>query len=404
MKKVLVFGTYPVVRPQHGGQHRVTAIIDQYQKTGIEVRYCGVFYDAFYADKGRYDIALDGSPDDMSELEKYTTDVSAGKRIWTDSSVRKKVKKLIEDFQPDAIQIEQMFPYFGLEPLLASISWRGALIYSSHNIEYELKETILQGAECSPLEVNASVQEIKNMEITLAKKADILTSCTTSDQAVYKRLGSKSTSVLAPNGIEPPKKNLNTSDELRAEYKKAGVENIALYIGSGHPPNLVGFEEMIGYGVAFVPENARIVIVGGVSDMIWGNLQKQPNYIQIGFNKRVELLGRVSDAKLTALLEIANAVLLPITEGSGSNLKTAEAILSGRRVVATKHSFRSYERFESLSGISFADSKNSFRANITEALTAPVLKRTKQETKLAAEVDWAHALGDLTEIVRNYES
>ncbi len=403
IKRALVLGTYPIIHPQHGGQHRVAAIVKQYKKNGINTKYVGIFYDAFYADKSQDDIALSDNPEDMTEIEKYTTDVLAGKRIWDDNKVRAKLKKLIEEFNPDAIQIEQMFPYFGLKPLLDSMSWTGKIIYSSHNNEHELKKTILQGSSCDVDEVEAVLHEIKGMEAELTGRADIVISCTNKDQNLFKQISSKATFVLAPNGIESSEASSDSVTELVHEYEKRGVHDIALYVGSGHPPNLVGYEEMIGYGTAFVPSDARIVVVGGVADMIWGSLQKQPNYIRIGFEKRVELLGRVSDIKLAALLKVAKVILLPITEGSGSNLKTAEAILTGNSVVATDHSFRSYERFKSLSGLYFANTPQQFKKELVKALGAPRLKRTSSEDKLAQEVDWRYALQKLIDTVRNYE-
>lgn len=402
-KRILIFGTYPIVHPQHGGQHRVTAIVNQYKKSGMDVKYVGVFFDAFYADKGADDIALGGRPEDMSELEKYTTDVSAGAAIWEDTSVRSKVRQAIESFQPDTIQIEQMFPFFGLGPLLDSMSWQGIVIYSSHNIEYELKETILSGTSCNTEDVRMMLDRVHKMEDQLTSRADIIISCTTKDQACYKKVNSAARFILAPNGIEPQIPNEDASDELRQEYAGRGIDDVVLYVGSGHPPNLVGFEQMVGFGAAFIPSNARIVVVGGVSDMIWAKLLDQPNYIRIGFEKRVELLGRVTDRKLGALLSLAKVIMLPITEGSGSNLKTAEAILAGKSIVATRHSFRSYERFEKLSGIYFANNQKQFRKKLIESLEAPYLKRSSDETALSTEVSWSHALKSMTELVGAYE-
>jgi glycosyltransferase involved in cell wall biosynthesis len=71
--------------------------------------------------------------------------------------------------------------------------------------------------------------------------------------------------------------------------------------------------------------------------------------------------------QLDALLEYANAVLLPITIGEGSNLKTAEALVSTLPIVATTKAFRGFEHFGNSPGVYIADTADEFQA-VTRSL------------------------------------
>jgi hypothetical protein len=75
---------------------------------------------------------------------------------------------------------------------------------------------------------------------------------------------------------------------------------------------------------------------------------------------RLALIGQVTDYALSCLIANAAGLLLPITFGGGSNLKTAEALVSGKRIVASPMAFRGFEDFASMPGLLFADNEADF--------------------------------------------
>lgn len=400
MKKILIFGTYPIARPQHGGQLRVSAIVDQYKESGHRVKYVGIYDKTFYEDYGSNDILLVPQQSQVV-LDGYISDIRAGKETWDNNSVRAKIIAAIHDFQPNVIQIEQAFPYLGIKKIIENTGWKGVLIYSSHNVEYELKDSILATDKRIDNAIRQqTVDAIKQLEQELLQAADFTIVCTDADKKKYKKIAPETSYILAPNGISARKVIIDKVHTLAKSYETKGVNKVIVYVGSAHPPNLTGFEDMIGYGTAFLPGNSKLVIIGGVSDLLWGALQQQPNYMQVAFEKRVEFLGKVSDDELAAYLSLADTIVLPITEGGGSNLKTAEAILSGAKIVATSHAFRSYERYEKLPGFWFANTQEEFREAICSALDSPAINRNEADRKLASGVEWKNTLSAVAEIFK----
>src|SRR6185503_21305679 len=94
--------------------------------------------------------------------------------------------------------------------------------------------------------------------------------------------------------------------------------------------------------MAFLAPDERVVVAGGIADV----LLHAPAYrLWERINaSRLMLVGQQSEQDLAALIALASCIVLPITIGGGSNIKTAEAIFSGKPVVGTTLSLRGYER------------------------------------------------------------
>jgi len=93
-------------------------------------------------------------------------------------------------------------------------------------------------------------------------------------------------------------------------------------------------------------------------------------------------------------------MLLPITEGGGSNLKTAEAILANKKVVTTSHALRSFEWFKDFPNVWVADTKQKFQDSITKAIKTPFVERTAAQKKQTQKVKWESCLADLIKEVK----
>src|SRR4051794_36685524 len=115
----------------------------------------------------------------------------------------------------------------------------------------------------------------------------------------------------------------------------------------------MGFVEMVGKDSSFLPEGNKIVLAGGISEYFRATYQGQ-KYVK--FWKNILPLGFLSEEHLTGLLAQSDIILLPITSGGGSNLKTAEAILSGKKIVATNFAFCGFEKYARLPNIYIANS------------------------------------------------
>lgn len=403
MKKVLILGTYPAVEPRHGGQKRAAAIVNQYRRFGASVRYIGVYVADNYTHRGAHDVFIKSAQSlrKMSKAnDEFVGDVAVGRICVEDRAIYQKLINTLQRFAPAIIQVEQ--PY--LLPFIVKARADGyigaqRIVYSSHNIEYEMKDEMIAALpSVDKIRRKEIVEEIKRIEMEWAKLADIVIAVTESDARKLQDMGAHRV-VIAHNGINPPETSSSALKSLRRHYRRSGIEKSLLFVGSGHPPNWFGFLETMSTGLGFIPHNARIVVAGGVRWLMGDYLDKQPRYIKTCFYKRVEVLGVVSESRLGAAVQLADVIILPITTGGGSNLKTAEAIASGKHVVATRYAMRGYEQYETLPGVHVASTPAEFRTMVTMALEAESPVRTIKQQERANGVLWSNILGGLQEVL-----
>lgn len=388
-KKVLIVAVYPIKNAQHGGQKRVRAVVDAYKNVFQDVRFVSIFPPDYYQQYGRYDIAVKGKTRQATTDSPYTGDITCGLAIFDDPRVKKKFKTLLQKFKPDIIQCEQVFPYMGIKPLLAEMGLSPKLILSSQNIEYTQKLDILRISGYGH-EAEDAAKFIKGWESDFAKHADLTVAVSQGDADELKALGGANV-VLAPNGIARHHLTESAKQHWKDYKRENKVNKLAVFVGSAHPPNWHGFLDMVGDRVGFMPPDSKLVLAGSISDYFHDTFKDiRPEHVT--FWKRVISAGRLSDTLLAGLLDECDVVLLPITEGGGSNLKTAEAILSGKKIVATTYAFRSFEQYVDLPNIYIADTPEAFRSAILKAFEAPYVERTKEQQELAETVQWQYCL------------
>lgn len=388
-KKILIVSNYPVIEARDGGQKRGAAIVEEYSKVFKEVKSVAVF-------RGRYpkyqkdDIFVPSDGGWEGGLVPFVGDIIASEAIYNDPKVKAKMTRILKQFKPDIIQIEQTFPYMGLKPLLVSLGMQPTIILSSHNIEYSHKQEILQSLGVKPSVYRPVVEKIKQAEEAICKDAALVIAVTEHDMKIHRAMGAKNL-VVAPNGIAKSIPSQKAADYWKNYCKKRSINHTVAFVGSAHPPNWVGFLQTVGEGVGFLPADTRLLLAGSISDYFQENFtDRTPS--QITFWQRVIPIGRLSEDRLAGLIQNADVLILPITEGGGSNLKTAEAVLSGRKVVATSFAFRSFEQYQNLPNIYIADKPAEFRKAIIKAIDAPLIERTPSQLRLAEKVQWKHCL------------
>jgi hypothetical protein len=90
-----------------------------------------------------------------------------------------------------------------------------------------------------------------------------------------------------------------------------------------------------------------------------------------------------------------------VSYGAGSNIKTAEALLSGKYVIGTPVAFRGFENFVELPEVRVADGPKKIQAALHEVLKLPRLAETVPMTGEAPRLTltWESALGGLAQAV-----
>src|SRR5690606_28273039 len=94
----------------------------------------------------------------------------------------------------------------------------------------------------------------------------------------------------------------------------------ALFCASAHPPNMTGFFNMLGGGFGSLKPDERLIVAGGAGPEIIKDNRLKPSS---KLAERLVVTGLVSQSCLAGLIDGATSIILPITQGGGTNLKTA---------------------------------------------------------------------------------
>lgn len=389
-QKVLLLAPYPIKKPLHGGQKRVKALYEFYKNNFKDVLFVGVFHRGHYPDWEETDMPI-GQLDIINEVDRYPSaaELIVGKAVDKDIHVRSRMAALLRTYQPDIIHIEQPFLYLGMKKLLCELEIRPRMIFGSQNIEYPLKERIFNELHVNEAMSKVWVKETKTIEYDFSREADLIVAVNSEDAATHKKMGAKNI-IIACNGIDKVPVTKKGKDYWSTFKITKNINKLVTFVGSGHPPNWEGFLKMIGDDTQFMPTNTKIIVVGGVSDYFKEQYKDKQKYAS--FWKGVEIIGLVEEDKLSSLLDVTDVIILPITTKRGSNLKTAEAILSGKKIVATEYALHGFEEFARLPNIRIANTMQSFHDTIIESLQTKESILSKSERKLASRVVWESRL------------
>lgn len=375
----------------NGGQKRTKALVYFYKQHFSKVIFRGIFVKTPYTESEFQDTDLGLGDTTLIEAvneSPHAGELIIGESINKDFHVRSQIAKILMDHKPEIIHVEQVFLYAGLKPLLKELNMQPRIIFGSQNIEYKMKHEIFQGLKLNPQISKEIIEKIYELEKDFSKKADLVIAVSEADAKELRFMGAKHC-IVAKNGIEKTTTTQSSIQKWQNFKQSERIDTIVTFVGSGHPPNWVGFLEMVGKDTAFLPPRCKIVLAGGIGDYFEKMYKKTANK---GLWKNLLSVGKLSDSHLSGLLQTSEILLLPITSGGGSNLKTAEAILSGKKVVATSYAFRGFEDYKNLPNIYIADTPSQFRALILEALRLPLKKRTRDEIQWAEQVQWKYTL------------
>jgi glycosyltransferase involved in cell wall biosynthesis len=365
-KRILGLGTYPIQNPVHGGQRRVAAFKCFYERSGITYSYACIYNSNHYRgpDVGPFDLKLI-VPESEIGLEGVIGDLISGRQGASDAASFQHFMGVVERLSPDALQLEQPFMW----PLAKRLrqTWRAGklpVIYSSHNVEAPLKQGILLSGGMAPDLRSKICSEIEGLEAELVREADLIVCVSAADQEYYCKSKSLPDVIVVPNGTDRPyKSSMDRSiDSLRVFEGRPYL----MTVGSAHPPNIDGIcSYVIKDGVFCTPPAKCIAICGGVAAAV----RTHPEFQRFrGANAcRVEFFADISDSDLAVIKQCCHGVLLPIFDGGGSNLKTAEALTLGKWVIATSISLRGFEAYAN-DGVVVANNPAEFRHAMRQVL------------------------------------
>lgn len=395
---VLLLSTYPIVKPQHGGQVRLLNIKRAYERAGWKVAPLAVYPEESYSSEvGPFDIPFPAT----SKYRLFNgrnvpliTDLLSGPFAVAEDGGLPSILAQIPA-QIDVIHVEQPW----LWPLAVELRKRfqyasAVTVYGSQNIEEPLKRSIFEDYNVEGAE--EVLRSIDALEKTAAQRADLAVAVTQGDSAVLEKWGAARIA-LHPNGIEawqPREKPLTMWREKLPKFPWL------LYIASAHPPNFTRFSELLGDSLACFPPTSRLVVAGSVTEHVY-RVMKSTRWSHLNLS-RLQLLFTLSDEDLAAVKSLAHGFILPIPFGGGSNLKTAEALYSGSYVVGTPAAFRGYEDCLDLPEVRVAENPKSFQRSIRQVLfqpSPPPLKPGSQAFARRQGLRWEACMESLPSLV-----
>lgn len=354
--KILVLAPYPVLDgPAYGGPLRARALAKGYRALGHTVELIGVYPRALHADGARDTQSLDWP---ASLVERVRRDPKCEETVRlrdlpANLELVETLRTRVASFAPDIIQIEQP----SLWPLAkaAGLPGRARLILSSHNVEAQMGESALTAG----------------VERDLVAQAHLVLATTASDADHFRGQGARAVTYV-PNGTDLLPDCEGTRTRWRARWAKyRAPARRAFFVSSAHAPNVAGFERFVSSpSPAWLAPGQEIIVAGGISHAFerGEGLGLFPGVARAKF----VVTGPVADEDLGALMALSDAILLPIDAGGGSNLKTAQALLSGKPIVATPFAFRGFEAFRDTPLVTLCETPEAFRRATVAALAKPL--------------------------------
>lgn len=387
---ILVLCTYPIKKPTHGGQLRVHHIVKFYESIGCQVQVVGVLgSDQYPKEEGFISFPNRDKLNQYSDIHGLMDDFSISQALYYDKELINKLEKEIK-ITADFIHVEQpwLFP-FALSYKKRELP-NAKLVYGSQNIEYMLKKEILMGfyEEANILE---DIDKIKKLEVFTIQNADYILAVSESDRLNIQKY-TKSKVILVPNGIA----EWDFSMLSHGAVSFIGDIKFALFCASAHPPNVEGFFDILKNGFGALTPDQRLVLLGSAGPVIAGDFRVHES---ANLAARLLYLGIVPADFLNSMINLAHCIILPIQQGGGSNLKTAEALWSGKYIVATNTAFRGFEEFKSGQGVFIADDSISFKRMIRHVMSLPPLKLSNGERAKRKVVLWKYCLLPLKRLV-----
>lgn len=384
---ILILCTYPIADPKHGGQLRVRHIADAYMSGGHNVQVVGVLGSSSYEQETGF--LPYPSQEQLTRAIVNTflmEDYALGQLFQQDEQCRRNLASLIQ-IQPDIIHIEQPWLFGFAMQYAATLKNRPKLIYGSQNTEWRLKRDIVltfQGLAAA----EQSADLVKSVELEAATQADAIV-CVSQDDANWLASKTDRPIILAPNGVKAWQATPLGRQDARTISQGY---RYALFCASAHPPNITGFFELFGGGFGSLKPDEKLVVAGGASYAIAGDPRVHRS---AKLAERTTTAGMVSQSCLEGLLDQASCIVLPITQGSGTNLKTAEALWSGKHIVATTMAMRGFERFIHSTGVHLADDPASFKQALRTAMSAKPITLSQDDLLARQSVLWQNCLSPL---------
>ena len=339
--KIFQFSYYPAINNITGGERRINSLRKIMAGLGWNLSSGGIYKFRERHPLGSNYVELTKRQNKWVESDWREWEIRLGYAVLASDFDRGQLKQIFNVINPDVLLIEHPF----LWPIVKHLFPKVPVIYDSHNVEWQLKSNFLQG--------DTSAEEIVNfyelVERDLVRNSSLVFCCSDYDFSVYKSLTENL--ILIPNGANNP----TTVVSKRVENIDIVADRFyIIYISSPHLPNWTGVEDFVLPVMKRYEHGNKInlILAGGICSFYEEYCKRK------GKLSNVTTINSFSDEEKAYLFSISSLIILPIVSGGGTNLKTAEALLSTKRILASETAFRGFEVFKNSKGVSVVKNDN----------------------------------------------
>jgi len=216
-------------------------------------------------------------------------------------------------------------PY--LQPLTQLVPSHVPIVYSSLNIESDLKAELLQHRR----DGSKHISRVVELERWMIERSDMIVCVSQNDgDRVRREYRSKRIEVVE-NGVRTDERVVSTPP-VGGVQRRASGRPLAVFVGSSHMPNIVAARFLIERVAPRLPD-VTFGLIGSVCDAVRLTV-RSPN---------VALFGLLPEQEKNAVLARATLAVNPLFEGGGSSLKVPDFFAAGLPMVSTRVGVRGYD-------------------------------------------------------------
>jgi hypothetical protein len=374
--KILQLTTYDVDRPDHGGKLR-SHHIRKSLRTRFSVETLA-FEWGEHDDASTLQIVLDQKRWDELGLNELLSDWGICSYLEHYPEIYFFVAAKVQAYAPDVLLIEQPF----LWPLAQRLLGDGTvqpdvkIIYSSHNVEVEMKRKIYAQAFL-PETAGQFTEYVDAIEKEVISHAHAALAVSRNDAAYISEVAPDISVRVFGNGHMRPSNN--DQDEKWCQLF-AGHEFNWVFVGSWHPPNMNGTRALLeAMPKCLDSKRFALWILGSAGKGLLSN-----DSFCVADYPYLKIMGPVLEDDIDAAILNSSGVVLPIWEGGGSNLKTAQALLSGKSIVGSNFSFRGFETYMDEDGVFLGETPDEVSRLLLEARPLESYMRSR----LVVDLEW----------------
>ena len=329
---LLVINDFPVARATNGGQVRIRELLTELGREFEVVLLC------LTAERRRQDrevgrgftevcIPKTAEHREAEALARRESAVSVDDLVAAEFCTRNaELVAAVRRFAARAAAVVFEHPY--LVPLIDFLPAGMPVLYSSHNVESELKAVTLG----SRPEAAQRIARVVELEGRLLERADLVVCVSEDDRERFRGTHPGRRYEVIVSGARVDVRDVLPADGASTDQDLFGGRSLAVFMGSGHTPNIAAARFLVEAVAPALPE-VTFGIIGSVCDAI--SVGPRP--------RNVIPFGVVTEAEKTVLLSHAALAVNPLFEGGGSSLKVPDFFAAGLPLVSTRIGIRGYD-------------------------------------------------------------